>query len=668
MNTSVLYNGFVEHERYFPTPHRLLYRLYVYAFDLDELPRLDRRLPLFGYNRLRPISLFDRDYLSPGGQTIRDKLLDLLQPQIGDRRVDRIVVVTSPRYFNYIFNPVSFYYCFDDTEALIGAVAEVNNTFGEKHVYVLPVKNGTTPPFPARFQTAKQFHVSPFNTMDGTYHFHLADIRRELDVRIALHREGREVMQARLWGRPIPLTPWRHLRTVMAQPLVPHMTVPRIYWEAFKLRFRRQLTYHDKPVPVSPMTIRRISPTPLQRRCRRFVEQALADTRHGRLKVTSPGVPKQVYTGDRGGPDADLSVRDDRFFSRVVLGGDIGFGEAFMHGEWDSPDPVAVVRFFIRNREAFADGRYRTNLLARGLARALELSRRNTLWGSRRNIRRHYDLSNDFFRLFLDKSMSYSSAVYQSAAQSLEDAQQRKYDVIIRKARLAADDHLLEIGCGWGGFAIAAARQTGCRVTGITVSRQQYELARAAVAAAGMTDRIRIALTDYRQVRGRFDRIVSIEMLEAVGHAFYPLFFRRLDELLAPRGIAVLQTITIPDQQYESYRRESDWIRKHIFPGGLLPSLTVLTDNMTRHSRLMVDHVENIGDHYALTLAAWRRRFEAAQDAVAGLGFDRVFRRKWRYYLASCEAAFRERVIGDLQLVLTRAGNHSLAIEGDSTR
>ncbi len=663
MNTSVLYRGFVEHERFFPTPHRLLYRLYIYAFDLDELAGLDRRLPLFGYNRLRPVSLFDRDYLSAGSQTIREKLLRQLSTQVDIRRVARIVVVTSPRYFNYIFNPVSFYYCFDAADALVGAAAEVNNTFGEKHVYVLPVKNGAAAYFPARFQAEKHFHVSPFNTMGGTYHFHLADIRRELDVRIALHREGRKILHARLWGHPIPLTPWKHLRTVLAHPLLPHLTIPRIYWEAFKLRFGRNLAYHDKPVPLSPMTLRRNIPTPLQRRCRRFVEKALEGTRHGRLTLERPGGEQGVYQGRKEGPDVVIAVRDDRFYSRVVLGGDIGFGEAYMHGEWDSPDPMAAVRFFLRNRSRFDDGRLQANWVARTLARGLEFSRRNTIWGSRRNIRRHYDLSNDFIRLFLDQSMSYSSAVYHAAGESLETAQQHKYDAIIRKARLGPDDHLLEIGCGWGGFAIAAARRTGCRVTGLTVSREQGELARARVASAGLSDRIRIALSDYRQVRGRFDKIVAIEMLEAVGHAFYPLFFQRLDELLEERGIVVLQTISIPDQHYDSYRRESDWIRKHIFPGGLLPSLNVLTTVMTGHSSLMVEHLENIGDHYALTLAAWRRRFEANRDAVSALGFDRVFRRKWRYYLASCEAAFRERVIGDLQLVLTRSGNAGLQFD-----
>jgi cyclopropane-fatty-acyl-phospholipid synthase len=446
---------------------------------------------------------------------------------------------------------------------------------------------------------------------------------------------------------------------------MPHLTIPRIYREAFKLRFKRQLTYHPKPVPRSAMTIKRNPATPLQRRCRDLVLDYLQRTREGSLRLTLPD-GKTFRSGDSGQggdaglPGAALRINDHQFFPRVVIGGDIGFGEAFMKDEWDSDDVTAVVRFFIRNRDTVQDGRFQTTVASRGIEWLRHVAQRNTLWGSRRNIRRHYDLSNDFFQTFLDDSMAYSSAVFPSAETPLEAAQQNKFTRLIRKARLSAGDHVLEIGCGWGGFAIEAVRQTGCRVTGVTVSREQYTLARQRVKAAGLEDRIRIEFKDYRHIRGQYDKIISIEMLEAVGHAYYSIFFRSLDRLLAPHGIVVLQTITIPDQRYDSYRKERDWIQKHIFPGGLLPSLTILTQTMTRHSRLMVEHAENIGDHYALTLAEWRRRFIAARDTVAALGFDRQFRRKWIYYLSSCEAGFRERILGDLQLVLTREGNANL--------
>jgi cyclopropane-fatty-acyl-phospholipid synthase len=654
--------GQVEHQRYSPVRHRLRYRLYVYAFDLNEIAHLDRTLPLFGYNRRRPVSLHDRDYLVDGPDPISDKLRRIIMPQAPEIEIARVVMVTSPRYFNYVFNPVSFYYCFDNADRLVCAVAEVNNTFGEKHVYVLPMKAGSAGNgFPVRFQAAKAFHVSPFNTLDGTYHFYFADIHRELDIRIALHREGQEIMNARLWGQPRALTAGRQIFTLLRHPIAPHLTIPRIYWQALRLKVQRGLAYHDKPVPASPMTIRRIAATPFQRRCAAWVLATLAQTRWGEIALTLPDGGRRTCRGSGKGPRAAMQINDHRFFVRVVLGGDIGFGEAFMHGEWDSQSPVTLLRFFIRNRDVFADGRFKSTLANKALDWAAHLRRRNTLRGSRRNIRRHYDLSNDFFRLFLDASMAYSCGIFPRPEASLEEAQQNKFATIIRKARLTAADHVLEIGCGWGGFAMAAVRQTGCRVTGITVSRAQYSLARERVAAAGLSDRITIRLADYRRVRGIYDKIVSIEMLEAVGHAYYGRFFRCLDQRLKPHGIAVIQTISIPDPHYARYRKECDWIQKHIFPGGQLPCLTVLTRAMTRHSHLMVEHLQNIGDHYALTLAAWRERFLANQDRVAAMGFDDVFRRKWLYYLASCEAGFRERVLGDLQLVLTREGNPNLS-------
>jgi cyclopropane-fatty-acyl-phospholipid synthase len=274
--------------------------------------------------------------------------------------------------------------------------------------------------------------------------------------------------------------------------------------------------------------------------------------------------------------------------------------------------------------------------------------------------RRHYDLSNNFFRTFLDDTMAYSSAIFRHPNEPLKAAQHHKFRTIIQKARLQETDHLLEIGCGWGGFAIEAVRQTGCRVTGITISREQYDLARERVRAAGMADRVRILFRDYRRIGGVYDKIVSIEMLEAVGHAHFKTFFRQVDRLLAPEGIAVIQVITIPDQHYDVYRKTHDWIQKHIFPGGLLPSLTAMVHNMTRHTRLMVDHAENSGNHYATTLAHWHRRYTASRGLVSQLGFDRTFQRKWAYYLGSCEAGFRERVLGNLQLVLTREWNSLL--------
>lgn len=657
---SRFYHGTVEHIRHHPVNHRLQYPINVYALDLDDLPDLDRRLPLFGYNRRRPVSLWDADYLGRGAMPLRRKLDRLLDAHDVAAPVQRAVLVTAPRYLGYIFNPVSFYFGFDADEAPVVMVAEVNNTFGERHAYVLPVDAAGGRRFPLRFTAEKRFHVSPFNTVDGSYQFVFGDIRKRLDITITLERGGRPVLDARLQGEPRALSAWAHAKSILTHPVLPHLTIPRIYKEAFTLKFKKNLFYYQKPVPADPMTLRRRPPTRLQKGCMSLVVDFLRRTDRGAIRVTFPDGSRHRFGDPALAAPVDLRINDHRFFSRVVLGGDIGFGESFTDGEWDSGDVVGVVRFFIQNRHRLHDGRLATNIGARLLEAVRHRLQRNTLLGSRENIRRHYDLSNDFFKLFLDPTMAYSSAVFRRPDDDLEAAQRAKFRGIIRKAKISAADHVLEIGCGWGGFAIEAVQRTGCRVTGITVSREQYDLARERVRTAGLSDRIDIQLTDYRRIAGTYDKIVSIEMLEAVGHEYYGTYFARLETLLKPHGIAVIQTITIPDQQYDRYRRESDWIRKHIFPGGLLPSLTVLTTAMTRHAHLIVDHMENIGDHYAVTLAHWRERFLARSTEAAALGFDAGFQRKWLYYLASCEAGFRERALGDIQLVLTREANPAL--------
>ncbi|MCG6894259.1 MAG: DUF1365 domain-containing protein, partial [Desulfobacteraceae bacterium] len=326
---SKLFIGRVEHERFHPASHRLQYHLYVYAFDLAELNALDRSLPLFGYNRQRPVSLHDRDYLEPTAGSIRDKLHRQLCPYMPADSVERVVMVTSPRLMGHVFNPVSFYYCFDARDRLSAAVAEVNNTFGEKHVYVLPVSSEGSRRFPARFQARKSFHVSPFNTMGGTYHFRFGDIRQQLDIRIDLHREEKHILTARLTGTPRPLTPMSHLKLLLRHPVMPHLTMWRIYKEALLLRFKRNLDFYSKPVPHSPMTIRRLPPTALQRHSMKLILSHLAKSKKGQLQLMLPGGGRHDFGNENKTLPVRLRVNDYRFFSRVALGSDIGLGEAF---------------------------------------------------------------------------------------------------------------------------------------------------------------------------------------------------------------------------------------------------------------------------------------------------------------------------------------------------
>jgi len=653
---SRIFIGQVKHERLKPVRHQLAYPLYVYCFDLDELTELDRTLPLFGYNRPRPASLYDRDYLDDSDGTVREKLTRFLEAEGYADAVTTVMLVTSARYFNYIFNPVSFYYCFSRRGDLVCVVAEVNNTFGERHVYIPRRTDKEGNGFPARFSAPKHFHVSPFNDMTGSYEFVFSDIRKELFIRINLYRDDELAFYAELWGTPVPLTASGHAKVLLSHPLIPHLTIPRIYWEAVKLFFVRKLPYHEKPVPLSMMTIRRNPPTLFQKRCMNFIVTLLNRIRQGAIRMTLPDGTARTFGPESTKDPGVMDIHDYGFFSRIILGGDIGLGEAYVDGLWDSPDPATVISAFIENRNTVSDGGFITTAYTRLRDRILHLARANTPAGARRNIRRHYDLSNDFFETFLDRSMTYSCGIFNSPGDTLEDAQKNKHHAVIEKARITADDHVLEIGCGWGGFAIEAVKETGCRLTGITVSQAQYEYARNRVFKEGLDDRITLHLRDYREMGGKFDKIVSIEMLEAVGHKQLGTFFHKLDDLLRENGRIVLQAISIPDQRYDGYRKDADWIRKHIFPGGHLPSLGALIKAMKNHSSLTIDDVENIGLHYARTLREWRRRFEENIDAVSAMGFDRSFRRKWLYYLASCEATFATRYLGDLQLVLTRPG------------
>ncbi len=380
--------------------------------------------------------------------------------------------------------------------------------------------------------------------------------------------------------------------------------------------------------------------------------------RRGRLTMTLPDGTTRVFGEPASPVRASLRVKRATFFRRVLLWGDVGFGEAYQHGDFETDDLTALVRLFIENGEAMAVENSRWAAWGKVRNRLRHLLNRNTESGSRRNIYAHYDLGNEFFKLFLDPTLMYSCAKFEPG-DTLESAQRRKVNMILDKAGVRAGDHVLEIGSGWGTCAIEAAKR-GAKVTTMTISVRQFEFVKARLEREGYADKVEVVLRDYRKAEGSYDSIVSIEMIEAVGHEFLGTFFATCDRLLKPDGVVVIQGITIPDQRYEAYRRGCDWIQKHIFPGALLPSLTVMCDAMTKNTSLVVESVENIGVHYAPTLRLWREALLAKQAEVKALGFDDVFLRTWDYYFSYCEAGFSTRTLGDLQLVLTRPNNRRL--------
>jgi cyclopropane-fatty-acyl-phospholipid synthase len=386
----------------------------------------------------------------------------------------------------------------------------------------------------------------------------------------------------------------------------------------------------------------------------------------GCLTVILPDGSEQVFgSRDRASVlRAELRVHRWRFFSRLLRAADIGAGESYVDGDWSSPDLVVLTRLFLANEERLTPP-FAVTWLRRTRDRLRHLVRTNTRMQARQNIHAHYDLSNDFYRLFLDDTMTYSAALFECPAMELEAAQRAKYRRLAEGAGLEAGDHVLEIGCGWGGFAEYAAGELGCRVTGITLSEKQAAFARRRMEARDLDNRVEIRVADYRDLDGTYDALVSIEMLEAVGHRYLDAYFAACSRLLSPQGRMALQTITIPDQIYDHYRRGIDWIRLYIFPGGHLPSLGAIQGALARQTSLVIERLEDIGDHYATTLSHWRRRFWGRVDEVRRLGFDERFVRLWDFYLATCEAAFRHHQIGDLQLVLARSGRSDF---GQGTR
>ena len=388
---------------------------------------------------------------------------------------------------------------------------------------------------------------------------------------------------------------------------------------------------------------------------RRGVMRQLAQLKNGHLTVVEKGERRTF--GDHGaGLVAEVHIHDASVWGMIASNGSIGAGEAFIHGYWSSPDLTKVIRVLVSNMEVLDAMEGGLARLSRPFIRGLHWINRNTRKGSQKNIAAHYDLGNEMFEQFLDPSMMYSAAQFLTPDDTLEQAQLNKLARICQKLGLTADDHLLEIGTGWGSMALFAAQQYGCKVTTTTLSKEQYDYTLARIHALGLQDQVTLLLEDYRDLTGQYDKLVSIEMIEAVGHRFLPSYFKQCSHLLKPHGLMLLQAITIREQRYEQAKRSVDFIQRYIFPGGALPSVQKMLEIVGQDTDMNLMHMEDFGLHYAKTLHLWRENFRRAHGRLTELGYDEYFLRLWEFYLCYCEGGFLERSIGTAQLLLAKPG------------
>ena len=388
---------------------------------------------------------------------------------------------------------------------------------------------------------------------------------------------------------------------------------------------------------------------------KRLVFKLFSSLRHGELIIHDNGETHRFGGGDLSiAPSASVTIHEPSAYSRILMGGTMGAAEAYIDGDWSTDQLTNVTRVFSANMPILESMKNNQNWLIKSALKLAHTARRNSLTGSRENIAAHYDLGNDFFSLFLDPTLMYSSAVFPPNCDNLAEASQHKLKLICEDLELKPTDHLIEIGTGWGGMAIYAAENYGCKVTTTTISREQLEHAQAEVKKRGLQDKITLLFEDYRDLSGQFDKLVSIEMIEAVGHEYFDTYFNCVSNLLKPDGKAVIQAITINKQRYDDYRKSVDFIKRYIFPGGCLPSLNVISGALTRRTDMQIIDLRDIALDYARTLQHWHDAFMEELGAVKALGFDEKFIRMWRFYLSYCEGGFRERIIGTYQITMAK--------------
>ncbi len=650
MLTPAIYRTTVTHDRQVPVRHSFEYRSYSWYVDLDELPSL----PWW----LRAFARFDaRDHLAGRpGQSLRDRVDAYLVDHGAALPGGRITALLQARVLGYVFNPISVFWCHDHQGEVQHVIAEVHNTYGQRHAYLLPPANK-----PA--VVAKKLYVSPFNRVSGHYQVLAPRPNQKLDLVVSLHDGSKPAFVARLRGTHSPAT-LRHItRMQIVSPLAPLMVALRIRIQGIALWLRRvpmvprntAISQKDLPaidserwpaVATVPSGPRAAASAIVANRLLRRIGNRLP------VRFAYPD-GSAIGAGEATSPTLIIN-QPDRLARRIGRHGLIGFGESYMAGEWESDDLAGLLTVLARDMAELVPSAWQwlRPIVLASQPHWMERSREE----DRRAVAEHYDLPSELFSEFLDETMTYSSALFDRLPASwpdLAEAQRQKIDRLLDAANVGPGTTLLEIGTGWGELCIRAAAR-GAEVRSLTLSERQVCVARRRVAAAGLSDRVQIDLRDYRDVGGNYDAVVSVEMIEAIGFHAWPEYFRMIDRLLRPNGRFAMQAITMPHDRMLASRKTHTWIQKYIFPAGLIPSTDAISEITERHTALRIVDSFSLRAHYAETLQLWRERFVQGHRTLSHMGFDEVFSRMWELYLAYSEAGFRSGYLDVYQWTFTR--------------
>jgi cyclopropane-fatty-acyl-phospholipid synthase len=645
---SKLCKGHTTHTRFKPINRHFKYNLNYLYIDLSERAKLSK-LPYFNWGKNRFFSCDCNTYLAPSKKNISDKLFHLINTKAPNVSYTKAFLLTTPRFFGYTFNPVSFFYLYDKRN-LTAVVAEVHNTFKEKAVYLLhsPKINGDY----LEFKHSKDLHVSPFFSMDGDYTFLFGTKPDTIEVHINYKVKTTTMFNAQLKLKKSPISKFSFVRNLFNLATTCVTTFARISCQALQLKFKHKLTvtphagvHANTAWPRQPMSW-------LQQWYASKIFQYLNNIQLGALTINFPNGKTQHF-GDKNEPNpATIKVHHRNFFKQCVFNGDLGLAEAYIRGYWSTPNLQQVFSIFITNATYFPVPNF-LEKLPKWLAVFKHKLKHNSLTHAKKNIMEHYDLGNDFFKLFLDPQKVYSSAIFSDPSQPLEAAQMNKIDTALRRCDVQEHHKLIEIGSGWGALAIRAAQTIGCRVTTITISDAQYQYVKSKINQLHLDHLIEVKSMDYRRVTGEFDRLISIEMIEAVGHKYLPDFINKCRQLLKRNGKACFQAITIPKNRYADYIKSTDYIRHYIFPGGHLPTIEHLEELATNNAFLWAQATP-ITEHYVTTLNIWKDTFLEKKAELKAMGFDQAFINKWVYYFDYCAAGFKENYIETYQFTLDK--------------